>query len=80
MANVLKTDDKMVADQDRNLNALIVLAERATQELVAGSIQYKAGVVERDRKGQALPTKEQRLVYQVNYCERGRFPIGEEGR
>jgi hypothetical protein len=40
----------------------------------------QAGVVERDQKGQALPTKDQRMVYQVNYCESGRFPIGEEGR
>lgn len=40
----------------------------------------QAGVVERDKKGQVLPAKDQRLVYQINYCVRGRFPIGEEGR
>lgn len=40
----------------------------------------QAGVVERDKRGQALPAKDQRMVYEVNYCERGRFPIGEEGR
>ena len=40
----------------------------------------QAGVVERDQKGQKRPAKDQRLVYQVNYCASGRFPIGEEGR
>lgn len=40
----------------------------------------QAGVVERDKKGQVLPAKDQRLVYQINYCEHGRFPIAEEGR
>lgn len=39
----------------------------------------QAGVVERDTKGQPQPAKDQRLMYQVNYCENGRFPIGEEG-
>jgi hypothetical protein len=40
----------------------------------------QAGVVERDKKGQVLPAKDQRMVYRVNYCDSGRFPIGEEGR
>ena len=40
----------------------------------------QAGVVERDEKGTPLPAKDQRLVYQVNFCESGRFPVGEEGR
>ena len=40
----------------------------------------QAGVVERDQKGHALPAKDQRMVYQVNFCGSGRFPIGEEGR
>lgn len=40
----------------------------------------QASVVERDKNGQVRPTMDQRMVYQVNYCERGRFPIGEEGR
>jgi hypothetical protein len=40
----------------------------------------QAGVVERDEKGTALQAKDQRLVYQVNFCENGRFPVGEEGR
>jgi hypothetical protein len=40
----------------------------------------QAGVVDRDKKGQVLPAKDQRMVYRVNYCDSGRFPIGEEGR
>ncbi len=40
----------------------------------------QTGVVERDQKGHALPSMDQRMVYQVNYCVSGRFPIGEEGR
>ena len=35
----------------------------------------QTGVVERDQKGTALPAKDQRMVYQINYCESGRFLV-----
>ncbi len=39
----------------------------------------QAGVVERDKEGKILPAKNQRMEYEINFCESGRFPIGEEG-
>lgn len=39
----------------------------------------QAGVIERDKEGKILPAKNQRMEYEINFCESGRFPIGEEG-
>lgn len=81
---LVSNDTKVMAKLFGTSSPILVDVKRIGSHKEPGCARLRvttrqAGVIQPDAKGKPLPAKDLSMEYDINFCESGRFPIGEEG-